>query len=122
MRSFLVNCKLGCFVILVGVGCSDTGGQAVPPGGVDASIVADAKSGGDTIPGQAPVLSSELKSNCYNWPAEDFTTDKFAPWKPSVAAGQLAIDFTLRDVEGKSHTLSQLLIDRPVWIQLGAYT
>ncbi len=36
--------------------------------------------------------------------------------------GELAIDFTLRDVDGHEHTLSQLLADRPVVLIFGSFT
>ncbi|UCC77848.1 MAG: hypothetical protein JSW37_05640 [Anaerolineales bacterium] len=36
--------------------------------------------------------------------------------------GELAIDFTLRDVDGNEHTLSQLLADKPVVLIFGSFT
>lgn len=119
MRLFLIAMSLGLMVILGSWGCSDSGGEVAK---TDASPAIDAQVAVDSLLGQPPQLSSELTSNCYNWPAEDFDPTKFAPWKPSVSAGQLAIDFTLRDVDGKAYTLSELLIEKPVWIQLGAFT
>ena len=66
-------------------------------------------------------LRQDLVSNCGNWPEE--------PWAPDnqvarglLAAGAAAVDFTLRDVSGAPHTLSDLLATRPVLLLLGAYT
>lgn len=103
-----------CHFAAVGiVDCPDAatdGGGPKPDGG-------PADSGG-----QPPVLSTALKHNCYNWPAQEFTPTNKAPWITSLKTGQLAVELTLKDTTGKSYTLSQLLADKPVWLQLGSFT
>jgi hypothetical protein len=72
--------------------------------------------------GAAPTLSANLKHNCFNWPAQEFTPANHAGWVTSVKAGQLAIELDLKDTSGKAYTLSGLLASKPVWMQFGAYT
>ncbi len=83
--------------------------------------------GGDEPPaGEAPELSDELVSDCYGFPAEPFGPGNGVPqgeaWASFLQPGQLAVDFTLPDVDGEPHTLSDLLAGGPVWLQMGSYT
>ena len=83
--------------------------------------------GGNEPPtGEAPELSDELVSNCFNHPAEPFGPGNAVPqgtaWASFLQPGDLAVDFTLPDVDGEAHTLSELLADGPVWLQMGSYT
>ena len=84
-----------------------------PDGGVDSG------GGGDGDGG--PVLSDALVSGCFNWPAEEFSTDNHAQVQ-TIAEGGLAVEFTLKDVDGVAHTLSGLLSDKPVLMVFGSYT
>jgi hypothetical protein len=68
-----------------------------------------------------PVLSDALVSGCFNWPAEEFTTDNHAQVQ-TIAAGALAVEFTLEDLDGVAYTLSELLAQKPVLMVFGAYT
>ncbi|MEM6989093.1 MAG: hypothetical protein AAF721_01305 [Myxococcota bacterium] len=88
--------------------------------------------GGDDPPpppppmGEAPELSDELVDNCFDFPAVPFGPGNGVPqgeaWKTFLQPGQLAVDFTLPDVDGEEHTLSDLLAEGPVWLQMGSYT
>lgn len=65
----------------------------------------------------------ELTSNCYNWPAQEFSaTDYVERTRTSVVEGQQAIDFTLKDTDRVEYRLSQLLRTRPVLIVFGSFT
>ena len=80
----------------------------------------------DPPDGEPPVLSDELVDNCFGFPAEPFGPDNGVPmgtaWSTFLQPGDLAVDFTLPDVDGEPHTLSDLLADGPVWLQMGSYT
>ena len=78
--------------------------------------------GGAPPPGVSPKLSSALMGNCFGFPETPATPTNMAPWMTGVKTGALAVDFTLLDTEGASYSLSGLLADKPVWIQLGNYT
>ncbi len=39
-----------------------------------------------------------------------------------IAQAQMAVDFTLKDTEGVSHTLSDLLSEKPVVLIIGSFT
>ncbi len=77
-------------------------------------------------PGEAPELSDDQVTGCFGFPDEPFAPDNQVPqgeaWTSFLGPGDLAIDFTLPDVDGNLHTLSELLIDGPVWLQTGSYT
>ncbi len=107
-----VSIPLALSLTLVLTGC----------GAVEESA-ADAGSPGGGKRRDAPSLSSALKSGCYGWPGSDFgpgnNTGKF---EPGLAEGALAVDFTLPAIDGAAHTLSQLLRDKPVFLQTGSWT
>ena len=64
-----------------------------------------------------------LAPGCVNWPAEDFSQSHNAGnVRTSVAVGESAIDFTLRDPSGTPHSLSELLETKPVFMVFGAFT
>ncbi len=58
----------------------------------------------------APVLSGNLKRGC----------SELSGAGPK--AGDKAVDFTLKDLQGTQFTLSQLLKDKPVVMVSGSYT
>ncbi len=89
----------------------------VPDGGPADGALVPPDGGG--IP---PQLAGGLKSGCLGWPGTEFSPSNSTGWIVSVSAGQLAIDFTLKDTAGTSHTLSDLLGTKPVWLQLGSFT
>ncbi len=60
----------------------------------------------------APVLSAELTRGC----------DQRGPGAQPPKEGQSAIEFTLLDPEGNSHTLSELLTEKPVVLIFGSFT
>ena len=65
--------------------------------------------------------TSELESNCYNWPGEEFSTTNRATIS-TIEQGSRAIDFTLNDPGGEKHTLSFLLNTKPVLMVFGSFT
>lgn len=66
---------------------------------------------------------SALVSGCYNWPNQPSSqNNNTGGLRISVKAGEPAIDFTLKDINGKSHTLSALLETKPVLMVFGSYT
>ncbi len=79
----------------------------------------------DNEPGPTNTLlpDSALVSGCYNWPDQPFTPESnTGDLRIPVAAGEPAIDFTLKDLTGASHTLSTLLETKPVLMVFGSYT
>jgi hypothetical protein len=73
----------------------------------------------DCVSGDLP---TELESNCFNWPAEEFTPENGAGLTTALAKGSTAIDFTLKTPSGDSYTLSSLLGTKPVLLVFGAFT
>lgn len=63
----------------------------------------------DVLPAM-PVLSDDLKRDCLEFSAG------------SLQVGELAIDFTLKDIHGTELTLSQLVAEKPVVMVFGSYT
>lgn len=73
-------------------------------------------------PSAAPVLSTDLRSGCFGWPATEFSPGNFATVRTLLQQGSPAVEFTLRDTDGRSYSLSGLLATRPVLIMTGSYT
>jgi hypothetical protein len=102
-----------CHFTSVG-GVVDCGGSTGQDGGIPPTDAG-------TTDGGAPILPDELVSNCYDWPAVEFTQQTSAQMGLYTSGG-MAIDFTLREVDGTPRTLSELLATRPVLMVLGAFT
>ncbi|MBW2277173.1 MAG: hypothetical protein JRF63_06750 [Deltaproteobacteria bacterium] len=80
--------------------------------GTDECGAGDTDSGVDT-----------LVDNCFNWPAEEFSpSNNVGGLSTGVSEGQQLVDFTLMDVDGTEHTLSNLLTTKPVLLVFGSYT
>jgi hypothetical protein len=79
-------------------------------------------SGPGEASGAAPVLSADLHSNCYRWPVGQFTPRNEAALTVGLAAGDTAVDFTLRDLDDRPVALSSLLAEEPVLLILGSHT
>lgn len=75
---------------------------------------------GPTSP--APVLSTDVRSGCFGWPATEFAPGNAASVRTLLQTGSPAVEFTLRDAAGRPHTLSRLLATRPVLIMTGSYS
>jgi len=75
-----------------------------------------------TPPSTAPVLSAALRSGCFGWPASEFAPDNFATVRTLVQQGAPAVEFSLRDADGRTYSLSGLLATKPVLIMTGSYT
>jgi hypothetical protein len=67
----------------------------------------------ETAPGHLPVLSDELTRGCLG------DEDRLAIYPQE---GEPAIEFTLRDVDGKIYTLSEMLAEKPVYMVFGSFT
>lgn len=63
-----------------------------------------------------------LKSNCFNWPDQEFSLINHAFLTVGLRKGNPAIDFTLKDTKGQSYTLSSLLATKPVLLVFGSFT
>jgi hypothetical protein len=68
------------------------------------------------------VLSQDLSSKCFHWPAVDFTRTNMADALASLSAGDPAVEFELKTVDGQPYRLSELLATQPVLLVLGSYT
>lgn len=69
--------------------------------------------------------SSKLVSDCYHWPAEQFTPWNHAPIPDVLVinSGDSAVDFTLLNANNTgNYTLSTLLQTKPVLLHMGSYT
>ena len=74
-----------------------------------------------SIPDLKP--ASELNQACYDWPAKEFAPGNTPkPKTVYVSQGDPAVDFTLKDVNGKDVNLATLLDDKPVLLVSGSYT
>jgi hypothetical protein len=60
----------------------------------------------------APILSAALDRDC------EFKV----PTGKKLKGGDLAVEFTLRDVYGNAYTLSEMLQEKPVVLIFGSYT
>ncbi len=66
---------------------------------------------------------SSLTPGCVNWPAENFSlSNRAGQLSTGVETGDTAIEFTLKDIEGTSYSLSSLLETKPVLLVFGSYT
>ncbi len=66
---------------------------------------------------------STLVSGCFGWPQQEFSpTNNTGGVEVSVSVGEHAVEFTLKDPGGSSHTLSELLATRPVLLVFGGFT
>jgi hypothetical protein len=89
--------------------------QPVPDGGLPPSDAG-------TTDGGAPILPTNLTDRCYSWPTTPFGPSNYVQGMTPYPAGNLAVDFTLRDLDGTPYTLSTLLATRPVLMVHGAFT
>jgi len=105
-----VNCHFAA------AGVDDNCGNASADGGADSALTFDAGSG------TLPLPASQLITNCYHWPAEEFSPTNSASVKAVLPAGSRAIDFELADVSGKTTTLTGLLATKPVVLVTGSFT
>ena len=71
---------------------------------------------------------SDLKSQAFGWPIQNFSPENSVkgkygtePWL-SLVAGDMAVDFILKDENGNPHQLSELLKTAPVVLTFGMYT
>jgi hypothetical protein len=67
-------------------------------------------------------LSDALVSNLFDWPATPFGRGNSATIETFLTKGDVAVDFTLDDLEGSEWTLSELLKTGPVLLLPGSYT
>lgn len=82
------------------------------------------------LPADNPLVSptspleppSALVTDCFGWPADDFTKRNHADVGARLHVGDRAVDFTLRDVNGKEVHLADVLADHPVLLVQGSWT
>jgi hypothetical protein len=67
-------------------------------------------------------VASRLQHNCFNWPEDEFSQSNHAGNTTSLREGELAVEFTLKDLTGTERTLSSLLGEKPVLMVFGSYT
>ena len=68
-------------------------------------------------------MESALVSGCLGWPEQEFSpANNTGGVQLSVSVGENATEFTLRDPDGVSHTLSEMLETRPVLLVFGGFT
>jgi hypothetical protein len=75
-----------------------------------------------TAPVQEPLELRTADSGCFHYPMTDFNTHNYAETEISIASGDRAAEFELRDLEGATYTLSGLLAEKPVLLVLGSFT
>lgn len=73
-------------------------------------------------PEAALLAESLLVAGCLDWPETEFTLERHAVLETYGPVGERAVDFTLKDVAGVTHTLASLLETRPVLLVLGSFT
>lgn len=64
-----------------------------------------------------PVLSSQLTCNCPSGPTTNRGFEKVG-----LNIGAKAIDFIIKDINGKEYRLSRLLAEKPVMLVFGSFT
>jgi hypothetical protein len=77
---------------------------------------------GASAPATQVSLSQALTPDCLDLPRSSPTAGHHAEVATFLETGDQAVDFTLRDVDGHSWTLSQLLADKPVLLIEGSWT
>ncbi|NOR89852.1 MAG: hypothetical protein GQ524_06325 [Anaerolineales bacterium] len=75
-----------------------------------------------TMPQSQLLPSSELQSYCLPWLDENPSPSNSIRLENGIMKGDSAIDFSLKDVQGETHRLSDLLETKPVLLILGGYT
>jgi hypothetical protein len=73
-------------------------------------------------PDHGSSLSGNLQSNCYSWPEQEFSPENVVALQAALPAGSAAVEFSLEDLEGNVHQLSELLKSKPVLLVLGSFT
>jgi len=66
--------------------------------------------------------SSELQAYCLPWLDENPPPSSSIRLENGIMEGDPAVDFSLKDVQGETHRLSDLLEIKPVLIIFGGYT
>ena len=72
--------------------------------------------------GTAPPLATNLSESCFGFPTTPYSVDHHVEedWATELVPNDQAIEFSLKDLANESHALSELLKDRPVWLQTGS--
>jgi hypothetical protein len=76
------------------------------------------------VPGATPAtaLSEARATDCFDLPRAPPSPSNHAEVATFLETGEQAVDFTLRDVDGRPWTLSRLLADKPVLLVQGSWT
>ena len=67
-------------------------------------------------------IPTTLSESCFDYPDTLFGPNNWTNPTLNLPPGSIAIDFTLLDVDGEPHTLSELLATKPVVVQTGSLT
>jgi hypothetical protein len=76
----------------------------------------------ETISPSRLLPSSELQSYCLPWLDETPSLSSSIRLENGIQEGDSAVDFSLNDVRGETHQLSDMLETKPVLLVLGGYT
>lgn len=96
--------------------------EASPTAEVEEQIDAIPPEPAETITPSRLLPSSELQSYCLPWLDETPSPSKSIRLENDIKEGDPAVDFSLNDVYGETHRLSDLLETKPVLLILGGYT
>lgn len=97
---------------------------------IKASPTAEVEEQSDPIPSELTktntpsqlLPSSELQSYCLPWLDETPSLANNIRLENGIKEGDSAVDFSLKDIYGETHHLSDLLESKPVLLILGSYT
>ena len=76
----------------------------------------------ETTPQSRLLPSSDLQTYCLPWLDESPSPSSSIRLGNGIMEGDPAVDFSLKDVHGETHRLSDLLETKPVLLILGGYT
>ena len=119
----MARAKLGLVVMItsllaltvVACGPASTPTQAPANEGSDKTITPNAQNSNTptNIESEEPVLSDNLKRDCQFTPSLG---------NAGLVVGEIAVNFTLKDIHAREFSLSQLLAEKPVLMIFGSFT
>jgi hypothetical protein len=121
-------------VTILASACVGGNGQSQDPGSILIQPTATEGAASDRVePTQEPgstefsepanlIPSSELMSNCLNYPAEEITVANSVRLSIGLTEGRPAVEFSLWGSDGNLYSLSELLQSKPALIVLGGFT
>lgn len=117
---------IGCAMAIALAGCGD---DATGPIAANTDDPIGTEDPVDPIDPEVPVEWPEdlladdaLTEGLFGWPETDFGRGNSATIEITRRAGDPAVDFTLKDMQGLPHSLARMLGERPVLMILGSFT